>query len=103
MDEIIVAATAVLLKLYFFSKFLTHGWSKTIIRGILSDYSNLSIELTKSLYSFETPYLNLITPLIIFSLISLGCAPVNGALPWTNSYKRIPRDQTSRVWLWALF
>jgi len=101
--EIVVAATAVLLKLYFFSKFFTQGWSKTIISGILSVYSNLSIEFTKSLYSFETPYLNLITPLIIFSLISLGCDPVKGALPCTNSYNRIPRDQTSRVWLWALF
>jgi len=52
-----------------------------MIKGILSDCSNLRIYVTKSLYSSETPYLNLITPFMIFSLISLGCAPVNGALP----------------------
>jgi hypothetical protein len=47
--------------------------------------------------------LNLITPLMILSLISLGWTPVNGALPWTNSYNNIPKDQISSVWLWALF
>ena len=92
-----------LFKLYFFSKFFTHGWSKTFIRGNLSAVSYFNIEVTRSLYSFDSPGLNLITPLIILSLISLGWTPVNGALPWTNSYNKIPKDQISSVWLWALF
>lgn len=92
-----------MLRLYFFSKFLTHGWSKTLINGNLSLVSYTRILVTKSLYSIESPGLNLIYPLIILSEISLGCTPVNGALPCTSSYNRIPRDQISRVWLWCLF
>ena len=74
-----------MLRLYFFSKFLTQGWSKTLINGNLSLVSYTRILFTKSLYSTERPGLNLIYPLIILSEISLGWTPVNGALPWTSS------------------
>ena len=90
-------------RLYFFSKFFTQGWSKTLIKGIRSEVSYTRILLTRSLYSLERPGLNLIWPLMILSLISLGWTPVKGALPWTNSYSKIPRDQRSNVWLWFLF
>ena len=90
-------------RLYFFSKFFTQGWSKTLINGKRSVVSYTKILLTRSLYSLERPGLNLIWPRMILSLISLGWTPVKGALPWTSSYRRIPNDHMSRVWLWFLF
>ena len=102
-STLLSVGTTIAPRLNYFSNFRTHGWSNTLIKGIRSEVSCCSIALTRFLYSLDRPDLNFITPRIIFSLISRGCPPVNGALPCASSYSRIPSAQTSRVWSCGLF